>query len=49
MGGDGRVLPAQETELDHTMAARRDWEQATEASRRLAVAADAELRRRHLG
>jgi hypothetical protein len=38
-----------ETELEQTMAVRREWEQATEASRRLAVAADAELRRRHPG
>lgn len=37
----------QETELDQTMRARRDWEQATEQARRLAVASDAELRRRH--
>jgi len=37
-----------ETELEQTMQARRDWEQRTE-SRRLAVAADAELRRRHPG
>jgi len=29
------------------MEARRDWERATEHSRRLAVAADSELRRRH--
>ena len=36
-----------EGELEQAMDARRDWEQATEASRRLAVAADAELRRRH--
>jgi len=37
----------QETELEQTMEARRDWERATEHSRRLAVAADSELRRRH--
>jgi hypothetical protein len=29
------------------MADRREWEQATARSRRLAIAADAELRRRH--
>src|SRR6267142_3179721 len=29
------------------MAARQQWEHATERSRRLAIAADAELRRRH--
>jgi len=38
---------AHETELEQTMQARRDWEHATEESRRLAIAADAELRRRH--
>src|SRR5690242_3805151 len=38
---------AQETELEQTMEARRDWEHATERTRRLAVAADAEIRRRH--
>ena len=32
-----------------TMADRADWEQATRRQRRLAVAADAELRRRHPG
>ena len=31
------------------MAARQDWKQATGQSRRLALAADAELRRRHPG
>ncbi len=36
-----------EGELEQNMEARREWEQATEATRRLAVAADAELRRRH--
>jgi hypothetical protein len=40
---------AQETELEQTMEARRDWEHATEQSRHLAVAADSELRRRHPG
>jgi len=38
-----------ESELEQTMATRREWERATEASRRLAIAADAELRRRHPG
>ena len=38
---------AQETELEQTMEARRDWEHATEQTRHLAVAADSELRRRH--
>lgn len=38
-----------ESELEQTMETRREWEQATEASRRLAIAADAELRRRHPG
>ena len=32
-----------------TMADRREWERATEQQRRLAVAADAELRRRYPG
>jgi len=40
---------AHEMELELTMEARRDWEHATEESRRLAIAADAELRRRHPG
>jgi len=40
---------AQESELDQTMTARRDWEHATEQSRHLAIAADSELRRRHPG
>jgi len=39
----------QEAELEQTMETRREWERATEASRRLAIAADAELRRRHPG
>ncbi len=38
---------AQETALEQTMQARRDWEHATEQTRHLAVAADSELRRRH--
>ncbi len=37
----------QETIFAQTMADRRDWEHATAGSRRLAVAADAELLRRH--
>ena len=37
----------QETIFVQTMADRREWEHATAHSRRLAVAADAELRRRH--
>jgi hypothetical protein len=37
----------QETIFAQTMADRQEWEHATEHSRRLAVAADAELRRRH--
>jgi hypothetical protein len=39
----------QGSELGQTMGARRDWERATEQSRRLAVAADSELRRRRPG
>ena len=38
-----------EHDLTQDMAARQEWEQATERSRRLAIAADAELRRRHPG
>ena len=37
----------QEATFCQTMADRQDWEHATAHSRRLAVAADAELRRRH--
>ena len=37
----------QETLFAQTMTDRQDWEHATGHSRRLAVAADAELRRRH--
>jgi len=37
----------QESELAATMEIRRDWERATEPTRRLALAADTELRRRH--
>ena len=36
-----------EQALAQTMADRQDWEHATAGSRRLAIAADAELRRRH--
>jgi hypothetical protein len=35
--------------LTQAMAARQEWEHATRRSRRLAIAADAELRRRHPG
>ena len=38
-----------ESELEQTMEARRAWDRATGPSRRMAVAADAELRRRHPG
>ena len=38
-----------ETVFAQTMADRADWDQATRAQRQLAVAADAELRRRHPG
>jgi hypothetical protein len=38
-----------ESALTVTMADRADWEQATHHQRQLAVAADAELRRRHPG
>ena len=37
----------QETIFAQTMADRQEWEHATAQSRRLAIAADAELRRRH--
>ena len=37
----------QEQTLAQAMADRQEWEQATAGSRRLAIAADAELRRRH--
>jgi hypothetical protein len=37
----------QEQALTQTMAHREEWEQATTGSRRLAIAADVELRRRH--
>ena len=38
-----------EHDLTRDMAARQKWEHATRRSRRLAIAADAELRRRHPG
>jgi hypothetical protein len=38
---------AQEQIFAHAMADRAEWERATEPTRHLAVAADAELRRRH--
>ena len=38
-----------EHDLTQDIAARQEWEHATERSRRLAIAADAELRRRHPG
>jgi hypothetical protein len=38
-----------EQDLAQDMTARQEWEHATERSRRLAIAADAELRRRHPG
>jgi hypothetical protein len=37
----------QQQVLTQTMTNRQEWEQATAGSRRLAIAADAELRRRH--
>jgi hypothetical protein len=37
----------QQQALTQTMAHREEWEQATADSRRMAIAADAELRRRH--
>src|SRR5206468_3108044 len=37
----------QEQALAQAMADRQEWEQVTAGSRRLAIAADAELRRRH--
>jgi hypothetical protein len=38
-----------EQDLTQDIAARQEWEHATEPSRRLAIAADAELRHRHPG
>ena len=43
----GRRYREQEQAFAATMQDRREWEHATEPSRHLAVAADAELRRRH--
>ena len=45
--GPGRPLPAAGTTFAQTMADRQEWDHATAGSRRLAIAADAELRRRH--
>ena len=42
-----RAYRQRETVFAQTMADRADWETATRAQRQLAVAADAELRRRH--
>ena len=42
-----RAYRQRETVFAHTMTDRADWEAATRAQRQLAVAADAELRRRH--
>jgi hypothetical protein len=39
----------QEQALNHATTDRQEWEQATAGARRLAIAADAELRRRHPG
>jgi hypothetical protein len=44
-----RAYRQRETVFAQTMADRADWDRATRAQRQLAVAADAELRRRHLG
>ena len=44
-----RAYRQRETVFAQTMADRADWDQATRAQRHLAVAADAELRRRHPG
>ena len=44
-----RAYRQRETVFAQTMADRADWEHATRAQRQLAVAADAELRRRHPG
>jgi hypothetical protein len=43
----GGLYRQREQTLAQAMADRQDWEQATAASRHLAIAADAELRRRH--
>ena len=47
--GHARAYRQREAVFAATMADRADWEQATRAQRQLAVAADAELRRRHPG
>src|SRR6185436_4049007 len=44
-----RAYRQRETIFAQTMADRADWDAATRAQRQLAVAADAELRRRHPG
>ncbi len=44
-----RAYRQRETMFAQTMADRADWDTATRAQRQLAVAADAELRRRHPG
>ena len=44
-----RAYRQRETVFAQTMADRADWDKATRAQRQLAVAADAELRRRHPG
>ena len=44
-----RAYRQRETVFAQTMADRADWDKATRAQRHLAVAADAELRRRHPG
>ena len=44
-----RAYRQRETVFGQTMADRADWDKATRAQRQLAVAADAELRRRHPG
>jgi hypothetical protein len=44
-----RAYRQRETVFAQTMADRADWDTATRAQRQLAVAADAELRRRHAG
>ena len=44
-----RAYRQRETVFAQTMADRADWDTATRAQRQLAVAADAELRRRHPG
>ena len=42
-----RAYRQRETVIAQTMADRADWDKATRAQRQLAIAADAELRRRH--